>query len=363
MIGKVSFKKRNMTFKFNMSVNAGVESACYALGSTLCDFTAVSPSISQKLFHVLRKKFVADISTRLDTPTIGAYVPFLRKALDTNPYLFIYLKFYAECLVHSCSRKDDLPLLLKKFISEQTAERNLSGIIALADPTQYAEWLGRILIDDMEFRRNRLKQQLSCIVTGNDGFQNYTPKQRFFILMHEADSGLDRRFKVNLSCDYGFQPNANLGTIKAALLESKTELCQEYEIDTPDDLISIELFKTVFYNLPVKICRCCGEFFVPPGRSDSEYCSRINPPEEKRCSQIGAMRTLNEKYSGNPVYAEYTRAYKRNHSRLRNGKLYEEEFKKWSAAARTARDEYIKNNKSASEYKDFLAQLEADMAQ
>ena len=56
---------------------------------------------------------------------MGAYVPFLRKALETNPYLFIYLKFYAECLIVSCNDRDRLFDLLRDFISEEIAEEFL----------------------------------------------------------------------------------------------------------------------------------------------------------------------------------------------------------------------------------------------
>ena len=132
------------------------------------------------------------------------------------------------------------------------------------------------------------------------------------------------------------------------------------KVHKPDDLIALELFHTVTEKLPIKKCRCCGEYFVPSGRSDSEYCSRISLGENKRCAQIGAMRTFKGKYAENPIYAEYNRAYKRNHSRLRNGKLYDEEFRDWSAAARRARDEFINENKTVEQFRLRLTELEID---
>lgn len=360
MLGSVMFKKRQLLLRFTMTEGSSIEKAAYSLGGALSDFTAVSPQISEKLFQILKKKFVSDVSARIDTPTMGAFVPFLRKALETNPYMFLYLKFYAKCLILSCDSKAELTPVLKKFLCKEVSERNLGGIIALADAEQTAGWLGEIILEDFEYRRNRTKSQLERVIFGANGLEKYTPAQRMFILTKESGSGLAGSFTVSLTSEYNFERNANLGTIKAALLESDDALLEEYELNTPDDLIALEMFRTVAEELPVKKCRCCGELFVPMGRSDSEYCSRISLGEDKRCAQIGAMKTFKGKHAEDPIYVEYNRAYKRNHSRLRNGKLYDEEFRSWSVAARKVRDEFINNGKTVEEFKLKLKELEVE---
>lgn len=360
MIGSVMFKKRELILRFTMTASGSVEKATYSLGGALSDFTAVSPQISQKLFSILKKKFVSDVSSRIDTPTMGAYVPFLRKALETNPYMFLYLKFYAESLIRFCDNRAELTSVLREFLCPEVAERTLGGIIALADAEQTADWLGQIILEDFEYRRNRTKLQLDRVISGFGGLESYTPAQRFYIIMRESGSGLSGGFNASIASEYDFEPSANLGTVKAVLKESETGILEEYVINTPDDLIALEMFRTVNDELPVKKCRCCGELFVPSGRSDSEYCSRISLGEDKRCAQIGAMKTFKDKYAENPIYTEYNRAYKRNHSRLRNGKLYEEEFKDWSLAARHARDEFIEAGKTVGEFKEKLKELEIE---
>lgn len=360
MIGWVLFHGRDLMLRFTMTNTGVVEKTPYALGGALCDYTAVSPQISEKLFQILRKKFVTDVSNRIDTPTMGAYVPFLRKALETNPYLFIYLKFYAECLILSCNNKAGLPAALREFLSAEIAEDYLNELFVPGDAEQTAEWLGRVILEDLEYRRNRTKGQIADIVSPDSSLAKYTAAQRLYILKMESGSGLNRTFQMSLASEYDFERNANLGTVKATLLEKNSALLAEYEINNPDDLIALELFHTVQGELPIKKCRCCGEYFVPVGRSDSEYCSRISLGENKRCAQIGAMRTFQGKYAENPIYAEYNRAYKRNHSRLRNGKLYDEEFRDWSAAARRARDEFIKENKTVEQFRLYLRELEIE---
>lgn len=360
MIGWVLFRNRELLLRFTMTSGGAVEKYAYALGGALCDFTAVRPLISEKLFQILRKKFVTDAFNRIDTPTMGAYVPFLRKALETNPYLFLYLKFYAECLILSCSNKAKLSAALQEFLCPEIAAEYRKNFAPPADAEQTAEWLGKMICEDLEYRRNRTKGQLESIIFPDGVHAKYTPAQRLYILMQESGSGLKRPFRMNIASEYDFDRSASLGTVRAALQESESAVLAEYELHTPDDLIALELFFTVQGELPVKKCGCCGELFVPSGRSDSEYCSRITPGEDKRCAQIGAQRAFQEKYADNPIYAEYNRAYKRNHSRLRAGKLYDEEFRDWSAAARAARDLFIAEQKSIEEFKVRLRELEIE---
>ena len=360
MLGWVLFSDKDLWLRFTMSSTGTVEKTSYSLGGAITDFTAVSPQISEKLFLILRKKFVTDVSSRIDTPTMGAYVPFLRKALETNPYLFIYLKFYAECLILSCNNKDGLEAVLRDFLCDEIAEEFLPTMLLTNDADQTAEWLSKVIGKDMEFRRSRTKSQIEDIVSPDSSLAKYTPAQRLYILKCESGSGLNRSFKMQISSEFDFERTANLGTVKASLIDNGSAILAEYELNNPDDLIALELFHTVTGQLPVKKCRCCGEYFVPSGRSDSEYCSRISLGENKRCAQIGAMRTFKGKYAENPIYAEYNRAYKRNHSRLRNGKLYDEEFRDWSAAARRARDEFIAENKTVEQFRLRLTELEID---
>lgn len=360
MIGRVYFNDKDFVLRFSIANTSSIEKSTYPLGGSLCDFTAIKPQISEKLFNILGKKFVKDVSNRIDTPTIGAYVPFLRKAIETNPYLFLYLKFYAECLVQSCSDKTVLPSLLKQFLSPEIQAKYINNVMVFGDAENTSVLLGEIICDDLEFRIQRTKTQIERIVEENSDLAKYSTIQRVFIIRNETGSGLNKEFKMNIASEYDFEPTVNIGTIKASLIDNPTSVSAEYDIDTPDDLIALEMFHTVKENLPIKKCGCCLEYFVPIGRSDSEYCSRISPGEDKKCAQIGAMKTFKKKFQENPIYIEYNRAYKRNHSKLRSGKLYDSEFKEWSAAARDLRDKYIENDMDIEEFKQELKKLETE---
>ena len=69
-------KKGKTDFKFKLSLKNSKKVSELLYGKS--DYTAVSPQISERLFQILQHKFLADVSNRIDTPTIGAYVPFLR---------------------------------------------------------------------------------------------------------------------------------------------------------------------------------------------------------------------------------------------------------------------------------------------
>lgn len=358
MIGWALFHQKNIYFRFILAAGGQVEKTSYTLGGVLSDFTAVSPQISERLFQILQHKFLADVSNRIDTPTIGAYVPFLRKALETNPYLFIYLRFYAECLLECCNERRLLPQMLEGFLTAQVLEKYWEDRPLENDLEQWAAWLRTVIYEDLEFRRARAKGFIQSVFEPSAAMQKYTPMQLFYLLRSEKNSGLVNRFTAGISTLYDFERNATLGTVKTVFTEQESELLEEYEIHTPDDMISLELFYAVKGQLPVKKCRCCGEFFVPTGRSDCEYCSRINPVDGQRCSGVGAMKSYKKSHGDDPVYIEYNKAYKRMHSKYRNAKLYDWEFKNWSKKARELRDRCQREGLSAEQYVIMLEEIE-----
>lgn len=358
LIGWALFYKKNLYFRFVLAAGGQVEKSKYSLGGALSDYTAVSPQISERLFQILQHKFLADVSNRIDTPTIGAYVPFLRKALETNPYLFIYLRFYAECLLECCAGRRRLHIMLESFLSQEVLQKHGEDRPKQNDLEPWAAWLMLVIFEDLEYRRTRAKGFLQFVFKPSASMQKYTDMQRFYILKTDKNSGIVSKFNVGIATLYDFERNATLGTVKTVFAESESPVVEEYEILNPDDMISLELFYTVKLRLPVKKCRCCGEFFVPSGRSDCEYCSRVNPVDGQRCSGVGAMKSYKESHAGDPVYKEYNKAYKRMHSKYRNAKLYDWEFKNWSKKARELRDRCQREGLSADQYKIMLEEIE-----
>jgi len=76
--------------------------------------------------------------------------------------------------------------------------------------------------------------------------------------------------------------------------------------------------------------------------------------QSKPCSIIGATRSYWGSKEGDAVYTEFQKAYKRNHSRQRVGKMTQLEFYEWSEEARQKRDECEAGNLPLAEFKTWL---------
>jgi len=55
---------------------------------------------------------------------------------------------------------------------------------------------------------------------------------------------------------------------------------------------------------------------------------------KKTCQDIGAMVRMQNKIRNDPIFMEYNKAYKRNNSRVRMGKMSQPDFLEWSDEAR-----------------------------
>ena len=136
-----------------------------------------------------------------------------------------------------------------------------------------------------------------------------------------------------------------------------TDVADVYEvatIETIDDLIFFDIYNTIKMKYLIKKCKNCGRFFVPRGRADIEYCNRTPKGETKSCSQIGAVRKFQEKQENNQVFAEFQKAYKRNHAKIKAGKLTEKEFNEWSKIAREKRELAMNDEISFDEFAKYL---------
>lgn len=110
----------------------------------------------------------------------------------------------------------------------------------------------------------------------------------------------------------------DMDDIRGALKHWRADIAEMTDIDTLYDLIRFELFHTLRENQPIKKCKYCGEYFIPHGRMDTEYCNRIKWGETKRCSEMGAIRNYWSGKTDDPVYKEFQKACKRNHSRVKH---------------------------------------------
>ena len=161
-------------------------------------------------------------------------------------------------------------------------------------------------------------------------------------------------FRTRLAPDYLYMPDGDLGLVRSALLDNEVDIVEMVDIDTLDDLLGFELYHTMKSDLLLKKCKHCGEFFIVRGRIDIEYCGRKKAGEAKPCSIIGATRNYWGGKLGDPVHVAFQKAYKRNHSRQRAGKMTQQEFYEWSEEARQKRGECEAGRLALEEFSAWL---------
>jgi hypothetical protein len=175
--------------------------------------------------------------------------------------------------------------------------------------------------------------------------------QRLYLLSLQGRDYLTGKFMITLAPDFPDMPGNDIKKATSILLENKVDVVEMAEINNLDDLLRFELYHTLKTDLLIRKCKHCGEFFIVRGRIDTEYCGRQKPGETKPCSVIGATRNYWDGKMEDPIYVAFQKAYKRNHSRQRVGKMTQSEFYEWSEEARRKRSECEAGQLSLDEWK------------
>lgn len=109
-------------------------------------------------------------------------------------------------------------------------------------------------------------------------------------------------------------------------------------------------------NIPIKICKNCGKYFVPENRNSSIYCNRIYK-DKKTCKEIGANIAYNEKLRKDEVNALYRKtlsAKKMLANRNPDIPMYLEKYEKWKAEANQFKQDIKSGTKTQGEFKEWI---------
>lgn len=122
--------------------------------------------------------------------------------------------------------------------------------------------------------------------------------------------------------------------------------------DAPDLSIVcyIEFIKLVQFDLNVRKCQNCRQYFIPKGDYDTRYCDRIPDGKKRTCQQMGAVKLYQEKVSKTPILNEYRKIYRRFHARQRNGTITPEQFKVWATKATSIRDTAMRDGVTVEQF-------------
>jgi len=112
-------------------------------------------------------------------------------------------------------------------------------------------------------------------------------------------------------------------------------------IESARDLLALELMSAIRRGKLLKKCGCCGNYFFPDGRSDTQYCNRIGK-DGYACKKIGANRHYRKQSRADSVKTLYDKVTKHNRYLKSKGVLTETEYARWIEEA-TAMHARFKN--------------------
>lgn len=127
-----------------------------------------------------------------------------------------------------------------------------------------------------------------------------------------------------------------------------------YPLETMDDVIRFDIMQMLVNKVKFKPCKCCGHYFIPGGRVNSEYCDRIMPGETKPCNEIGALKTFDIVHKNDDIHKAYITAYRRMDSRQRAKLITKDEFKKFGKLARAERKKCYNGEITLEQFQAWL---------
>jgi len=178
------------------------------------------------------------------------------------------------------------------------------------------------------------------------------------ILLQSQSDGRSaiERYYYNEQNDTAFRENWHSDFIVkfGKRAESQDEVVQLTVLQTIDDILRYELVQLLTQNIKYKLCKNCGKLFIPSGRSDSLYCNRIMPGQEKPCNVIGANIAAKKKVNENPALALYRQAYQRLNKRVEYDYMTQEGFNTWKALALEKREQCVSGGLPYDDFKAWI---------
>jgi len=292
---------------------------------------------------------------------------FLKRADDTNIYFRFFVELFLETITSDTLKtKKGFEDLCNRFSGEASVLKKEAQFANISYRSISKPFLIGIFSLHAMGMQEFMKTQLEFCVNSNTAMQysSLSPTERLYIyeqwrkakgeqpLYFETNSFFSQlviteAFKLNI--EFSIDELANM--IKA----KKPEISEMTVLDTGWALMRYELMKLVTQGVVVKRCANCSRYFIPGGRSDTEYCSRpLEGQSNKTCQTVGALARHQDKIKSDPVYKEYKKAYKRYHSRVRTGSMKQVVFFEWSEKAQEKRDLCIAGKLDFDKFVEWL---------
>ncbi len=127
-----------------------------------------------------------------------------------------------------------------------------------------------------------------------------------------------------------------------------------YRCESLHEFLELELSKLLEYDIKLKCCERCGQWFTYKGNYDARYCNRIHLGELRSCRDLAAEENYKLKMEKNEALPIYRKYYRRYYARVKVDQIKKNDFKKWKYKALVKRDECSAGNITTEEYIDWL---------
>lgn len=296
------------------------------VGKNLIDFAWIEPELAAKIFNQVFTIYLVLVQEKKSYEFMAdAIIQFIEPSyMRINGYFTMYLLGFIEFLLEGWG---DLRLLSNVEVDRFAME----GYFVFADtdelPPSEKENFIDVFVQSITERQTLVEQTL-CKVLGDGDKASQNALARF----HEYETH-DPLFRERWhSC---------FETSFGVMADNLPEVVQLSVLARIDDMLRYELVQTLICDVPYKSCQCCGKLFIPSGRSDSLYCDRIMPGQEKPCKQIGANLIAKKKKEEIPAIKLYRQAYERMYKRVDFGKMKPEDFDVWKIQAKPKKDQCL----------------------
>lgn len=192
---------------------------------------------------------------------------------------------------------------------------------------------------------------------------------RFLKENSECDD-IDEWFEQYVFADTDlFSRSYELKYAKKDLKGLKPELIKMYFFQSYTEYYSFLLINFAQMKKKVRVCRCCGKFFIPKTKRITLYCNRAILLNGRTCKQVAPK--LMQKYlkSNDAVLDEYERAKNRNYKRVERfenkssskpiGKdLRFSQYDSWMHRMSSAKTIYLQGKLNADEFLKLIHELD-----
>ena len=127
-----------------------------------------------------------------------------------------------------------------------------------------------------------------------------------------------------------------------------------YRCESLHEFLELELSKLLEYDIKLKCCERCGQWFTYKGNYDARYCNRIHLGELRSCRDLAAEENYKLKMEKNEALPIYRKYYRRYYARVKVNQIKKNDFKKWKYEALVKRDECSDGKITTEEYIDWL---------